>query len=131
MKRYIKSSVTNLELSYDQEKQVKDGLYSIVMKYFHDGSHSITRSMSLSRHTYDILPYTSRPQSGYYNTSANPSMDKDPQSLNAFRAEVRKFLKQYGVTRVKFDTSSGKVHWGYISGPDDFPVTYLNAIYFG
>lgn len=131
MKRYIKSSVTDLELTYEEEKQVKAGLYTIVKKYFHDGNYSSTNSMSLSRSQYDILPYTSRPQSGYYNTSANPSMDKDPSKLNEFRAEVRKFLKQYGVTRVKFDTSSGKVHWGYISGPDDFPVTYLNAIYFG
>lgn len=131
MKRYIRSSVTDLKVSYEEEKQIKEGLYNIVKKYFHDGNYSSTRSMSLSRSQYDILPYTSRPQSGYYNTSANPSMNKDSERLNAFRAEVRKFLKQFGVTRVKFDTSSGKVHYGYISGPDDFPVTYLNAIYFG
>jgi len=131
MKRYIKSSVTDLELSREEEKQVKEGLYRIVKKYFHDGNYSSTNSMSLSRSQYDILPYTSRPQSGYYNTSANPSMDKDTERLNQFRSEVRAFLKPFGVKRVKFDTSSGKVHWGYISGPDDFPVTYLNAIYFG
>lgn len=131
MKRYIKSSVTNLELSYEEEKQVKSGLYTIVEKYFHDGNYSSTNSMSLSRSQYDILPYTSRPQSGYYSTSANPRMNKDSEKLNAFRTEVRKFLKQYGATRVKFDTSSGKVHYGYVYGPDDFPVTYLNAIYFG
>lgn len=131
MKRYIKSSVTDLELSYQDIKEIESGLYRILMKYFHDGTYSNTRSMAVTESQYDILRYTARPYSGYSSMKSQPSMNKDNVALNEFRSEVRKFLKSFGVTRVKFDTSSGKIHYGYISGPDDFPVTYLNAIYFG
>ena len=131
MKRYIKSSVTDLELSYQDIKEIESGLYKILMNYFHDGNYSHTSKIAVTESKYDILRYTARPYSGYSSMRANPAMNKDASALNQFRSEVRSFLKQFGVTRVKFDTSSGKIHYGYISGPDDFPVTYLNAIYFG
>ena len=131
MKKYIKSSITDLELSYQDINSIESGLYNILKKYFYDGNYSRTSKVAVSRHDYDILRYTARPYSGYSSTKAQPCMNKDSAKLNEFRSEVRKFLKSFGVTRVKFDISSSKIHYGYISGPDDFPVVYLNAIYFG
>lgn len=131
MKRYIKASVTDLQLDYTTRKEIGEGLYNIITRYFYDGMYSMTRSVSVSECFTDILPYTARPQSGYRNTSAEPSMNEDSYKLNQFRSEVRKYLKQFGVTRVKFDLGKTKIHYGYVSGPDDFPVTILYAIYFG
>ena len=62
--------------------------------------------------------------------SSEPMMNEDQYALNEFKAEVRNYLKSFGVTRVKFDTVKRKLHYGYISGPDDNPVTQLVAIYF-
>jgi len=131
MKKYIKASVTDLELDRRTMKEIGDGLYKIVRQYFSDGNYSSTRGIEVTESKYNILRYTAAPYSGYYNTSAAPTMEDDSQKLNTFRAEVRKYLKQFGVTRVKFDLSKHKVHYGYVSGPDDFPVKELRAIYFG
>lgn len=131
MKVYVKASVTDLKLSYQQIKEIEEGLYNIVKKYFHDGNYSSTRAIKVSESDYDLLRFTARPYCGYANSRAEPQMNKDAAKLGEFRKEVRAFLKPYGVTRLKFNTSNGKLHYGYISGPDDFPVTYLNAIYFG
>ena len=131
MKVYVKASVTDLKLSYQQIKEIEEGLYSIVKKYFHDGNYSSTRAIKVSESDYDLLRFTARPYCGYSGSRAEPQMNKDTAKLGEFRKEVRAFLKPYGVTRLKFNTSNGKLHYGYISGPDDFPVTYLNAIYFG
>lgn len=131
MKAYIRTSVTDLELDRASIKEIESGLYSIVRRYFHDGNYSHTDNMKLSENTYDILRYTVRPYSGYRNTSAEPIMDDDRENLNEFKSQVRKFLKQFGATRVKFDTRKLKIHYGYVSGPDDFPVICLGAIYFG
>lgn len=131
MKKYIRSSITDLELSYQEINSIESGLYSILKDYFYDGNHSHTSKVTVSEHNYNILRYTAKPYSGYSSTRAQPCMNKNSTKLNEFRSKVRKFLKSFGVTRVKFDISSSKVHYGYISGPDDFPVVYLNAIYFG
>jgi len=131
MKKYIKSSVTDLELDRSSIKEIESGLRRLVKKYFYDGDHGRTEGIRVSDNTYDILRYTARPYSGYRNMSASPMMNEDKKSLNEFKSEVRKFLKQFGVTRVKFATRKVKIHYGYVSGPDDFPVTCLGAIYFG
>lgn len=132
MYRYVKASITDLELSSSQIKEIESGLYDIVKKHFDDGIHSMTRSIHVSGpNTYDLLPYTAKPYSGYMGTSASPSMAKDSYKLNEFKKEVRAFLKPYGVTKIRYNTSTVKVHYGYISGPDDFPTTVLNEIYFG
>lgn len=131
MKRYVKASVTDLELDRRTMEEIGKGLYKIVRSHFSDGTYSSTRDMKVTESKYDILRYTARPYSGYRDTSASPTIDDDSEKLNAFRSEVRSYLKQYGVTRVKFDLVKYKVHYGYVSGPDDFPVKELRAIYFG
>lgn len=57
-------------------------------------------------------------------------MDDDRYLMSEFKSEVRSYLKQFGVTKIKFDTKKLKLHYGYVSGPDDFPVVCLNTIYF-
>lgn len=118
---------TKLKLDTNEIEKV---IYKLVKKYFYDGIHSSTNGMSLSESNYDILRYTLSPRSDWFSRSARPTMNKDTYKLNEFRKEVRTYLKTFGVTHVRFDTSSGKVHYGYVMGNDDFPVTYLNAIYF-
>ena len=124
------TSATDLELDRASVKEIESGLYSIVRRYFHDDTYSCTEGMKLSESAYDILRYTVRPYSGYRNTSAKPEMSDDREELNEFKSQVRKFLKQFGATRIKFDTRKFKRHYGYVSGPDDFPVICLCAIYF-
>lgn len=131
MKRYIRAAVTDLKLSYQEIKEIESGLYSILRTYFHDGNYSHTSAVKVSGADYDILRYTAKPYSGYSSFRSEPMMNKDSVKLADFKKEVKAFLKPYGVTRIKYNVSSGKLHYGYISGPDDFPVTYLNAIYFG
>ena len=125
MKRYIKSSVTDLELDRTSIREIEKGLYDIVSKYFNS---TFVRTIRISESRYDILPYTARPDGG---SNSELSMEADSNKLNEFKSSVRKYLKQFGVTRVKFDIRKYKLHYGYISGPDDFPMNQLLAIYFG
>lgn len=130
MKRYIQSSLTDLKLDSNTLSTLESGLYNIIKKYFHDDNYSHTQGIKITESNYDLLRYTARPYSGYRNTSSRLIMDDDSYSLNEFKSEVRKYLKQFGVTKIKFDTKKLKLHYGYVSGPDDFPVICLNAIYF-
>ena len=115
------------ELTYEQRNAIGKELYAIVKKYFSDGTHSTTRYIGVSGSWYG---YVAQPESGYFNRSACPDMSADQDSLNSFKKEVRKCLKKHGFTKVQFNVTRGKVHYGYISGPDDFPTIWLNAIYF-
>lgn len=109
---------------------IESKLFSIIKKYFHDGNYSHTQGIKITESNYDLLRYTARPYSGYRGTSSKLIMDDDGHSMSEFKSEVRKYLKQFGVTKIKFDTKKLKLHYGYVSGPDDFPVICLNAIYF-
>jgi len=131
VKRYIQSSVTSLKLSPISIQQIEDGLLKIVEKHFYENAGSSIRYIKVSENEYDILRYTARPYSGYRDMSSELMMNEDKYALNEFKAEVRNYLKSFGVTRVRFDTVKRKLHYGYISGPDDNPVTQLVAIYFG
>ena len=131
MKRYIKASMSDVDLSYDDIQKIEDGLYKIVKKYFSDGRYSHTARIAVTSFKYDSPQYTARPSSGYSNTSASPSMNANSAQLSEFKREVKAFLRPFGVTRIKYNVSRYKAHWGYLSGPDDFPMVQLNAIYFG
>lgn len=117
-------------LSKNIISDIENKLYSIVKKYFHDDNYSHTQGIKITESNYDLLKYTARPYSGYRNTSSKLIMDDNGYSINEFKSEVRKYLKQFGITKVKFDTKKIKLHYGYVSGPDDYPVICLNAIYF-
>ena len=130
MKKYISASVTDIELDRSIVTDIEIKLYKLVRQYFNDTLS--TDGVRVTSSTYDILKYTARPYSRYSGSSAKPTINAgDIDKLNEFRAAVRSYLKQYGVTRVKFDFKQYKIHYGYISGPDDFPVKELRAIYFG
>lgn len=130
MKRYIRSSRNAVQLDSRTLDEIEQGLYKLIRQYFHDGTHSHTRGVRISQSDYDLLRYTARPYSGYRDTSAGPEMNEDREKINQFRSELRKYLKGFGVTKVRCATSKKKVHYGYVSGPDDFPVVILDAIYF-
>lgn len=116
--------------SHTQIAELEKGLYTIVGRYFSDGPHSSTMGLKVTFGRYDILPYTAATYSEYFNLSSRPSMNESSMELNKFKAEVRRYLKRFGTQHTRFDIGRGKIHYGYISGPDDFPMTYLNAIYF-
>ena len=109
---------------------IESKLFSIIKKYFHDDNYSYTQGIKITESNYDLLRYTARPYSNYRSTSSKLIMDDDRYLMSEFKSEVRNYLKQFGVTKIKFDTKKLKLHYGYISGPDDFPVVCLNAIYF-
>lgn len=129
MKKYLQASLTNLVLDRKDIQQIESDLRVIIRDYFYDNGH--TDGVRITESEYDILRFTARTYSNYSGMSSRPTMNEDRESLNAFRLEVRRYLKQYGVTKVKFDLTKSKAHYGYISGPDDFPVVVLKAIYFG
>ena len=131
MKVYVRASNVDLELNSNQLNEISEGLCSIVKKYFSDGNYSYTSGVKVTENSYDILRYTARPYNNYSTRKSSPSMNGDDRDkLNEFRSAVRSFLKPYGVTRVKFDIRNYKLRYGYVSGPDNFPMKELQAIYF-
>ncbi len=131
MKRYVRSSIIDLKLSSSDIRNIENGLYNLIKQYLHDAERSHTERVRVSESEYDVLRYTARPSSGYSGMSAKPCADaEDRDNLNEFRSAVRKYLKQFGVSKVKFDFTKFKMHYGYVSGPDDFPMMCLSAIYF-
>ena len=91
MKRYIKASMSDVDLSYDDIQKIEDGLYKIVKKYFSDGRYSHTARIAVTSFKYDSPQYTARPSSGYSNTSASPSMNANSAQLSEFKK-----LSEYG-----------------------------------
>lgn len=139
MKRYIRSSMNPDVLSSSQKEEIAAGLLKIVERYFHNEGYG-RPSPRVSYSQYDIKEYTFRINSGSYSSDVDyvalVDGDYSMVDLNAFRSEVRSYLKSFGFKKVTFDLGSfkrkGDQYTGYYR-PVAPTYTYkeLNAIYFG
>lgn len=134
MKRYIQATMDPDILSYKQKDELAEQIFSIVRKYFTEDEYSSGPHPIVSYWEYDLLPYTFKIVSRYRNTSATwfaRSEGYGAVDLNPFRAEIRKLLKQYGFTKVKFKLDSYTMTTRYWNGPSHDRRKSLEAIYFG
>lgn len=139
MKRYVRSSMNPDILSSSQKEEIANGLLHIVEKYFHNAGYG-SPSPRVSYSEYDIKEYTFRINSRSYNSDVDyvalVDGDYSMVDLNAFRSEVRAYLKSFGFKKVAFDLGSfkrkGDQYTGYYrSVAPTYTYKELKAIYFG
>lgn len=111
-------------------RELENKLCSLIDNYFNNTLNLDGVSVRFSKYDFQY-PYTANPYCNYRGYSCDPQIDaNDSMKLNEFKKAVRLLLKQYGFTKVRFEFDNKKIHYGYVSGPDDFPVKILRYIMF-
>ena len=125
-------------LSYQEKARIASELLRVVDRYFKDWGNGYP-SPHVTYSQYDIKEYTFSINSSYGSTRVDyracVAGGYKTVDLNAFKADVRSVLKDYGFKKVSFDLSTIKVkgdqNTGYYTpAPPVYTYKQLNAIYF-